>query len=374
MNRNAGSEGDARERPLRLHAAARRAESQSRRLAAVCDLRRNRHRLARRGRYTDAESGEHVRVRRNSASPHRRHLGTRRSRSRCRWHGVRRHGQQLLGLRRPAARLVAIRAGVREQTGRVSRCAARTRRSTTAQPPRWTSISAPAASRSCRRSPPRPLRPRALPWSAANRETSTCWTAVACRASLDRRPPCSTDSATDASLLAPEPQPHFGKRGPLNVFGPYSDTYGAMDLARGRSVPAIFRDRRTHAACLRDRQHEEGSGVDDERAAVARAAEGDDGAGTPGVAGGGAARTNAASSRIRARRSSRATARRDPVVWVLDHECAPLGIARRRRSAATGSPCARRHDAASRCGAASRDSSIRAANTTSRRSHAGRFS
>ena len=58
---------------------------------------------------------------------------------------------------------------------------------------------------------------------------------------LDRRPPCSTDSATDASLLAPEAQPHFGKRGPLNVFGPYSDTYGAMDLARGRSVPAIFR-------------------------------------------------------------------------------------------------------------------------------------
>jgi hypothetical protein len=59
---------------------------------------------------------------------------------------------------------------------------------------------------------------------------------------LDRRPACSTDSSTDASLLPPEPQPHLGKRGPLNVFGPYSDTYGAMDLARGRSVPAVFRD------------------------------------------------------------------------------------------------------------------------------------
>ena len=59
---------------------------------------------------------------------------------------------------------------------------------------------------------------------------------------LDRRPPCSTDPATDASLLAPETQAHLGKRGPLNVFGPYSDTYGAMDLARGRSVPALFRD------------------------------------------------------------------------------------------------------------------------------------
>ena len=59
---------------------------------------------------------------------------------------------------------------------------------------------------------------------------------------LDRRPPCSTDSSTDASLLAPEAQPHLGKRGPINVFGPYSETYGAMDMARGRSVPALFRD------------------------------------------------------------------------------------------------------------------------------------
>lgn len=59
---------------------------------------------------------------------------------------------------------------------------------------------------------------------------------------LERRPACSTDSSTDASLLGPKPQPHLGKRGPLNVFGPYSDTYGAMDMARSRSVPAIFRD------------------------------------------------------------------------------------------------------------------------------------
>jgi outer membrane protein assembly factor BamB len=59
---------------------------------------------------------------------------------------------------------------------------------------------------------------------------------------LDRRPACSTDSSTDASLLAPEAQPHLGKRGPINLFGPYSETYGAMDMARGRSVPALFRD------------------------------------------------------------------------------------------------------------------------------------
>ena len=58
---------------------------------------------------------------------------------------------------------------------------------------------------------------------------------------LERRPPCSDDSASDASLLAPETQPQFGRRGPLNVFGPYSESDAAMDLARARSVPATFR-------------------------------------------------------------------------------------------------------------------------------------
>ena len=60
---------------------------------------------------------------------------------------------------------------------------------------------------------------------------------------LDRRPPCSQDSASDASLLPPNPQPQFGARGPLNVFGPYSEHDAALDLARSRSVPATFRDR-----------------------------------------------------------------------------------------------------------------------------------
>lgn len=55
------------------------------------------------------------------------------------------------------------------------------------------------------------------------------------------RPPVSHDSSTDASLLSPAPQPQFGRRGPLNVFGPYSETKGAMDKARSRSVPAYFR-------------------------------------------------------------------------------------------------------------------------------------
>ncbi len=58
---------------------------------------------------------------------------------------------------------------------------------------------------------------------------------------LDRRQPCSSDSSGDASLLPPENQPQFGKRGPLNVFGPYSEKDAALDLARGRSVPAYFR-------------------------------------------------------------------------------------------------------------------------------------
>ncbi len=65
---------------------------------------------------------------------------------------------------------------------------------------------------------------------------------------LDRRAPCSSDASSDASLLAPEPQPQFAGRGTLNVFGPYSERDAALDLARGRSVPAYFRgpDRRSY--------------------------------------------------------------------------------------------------------------------------------
>jgi mono/diheme cytochrome c family protein len=56
------------------------------------------------------------------------------------------------------------------------------------------------------------------------------------------RQPVSQDSASDTSLLSPAIQPQFGRRGPLNVFGPYSETKGAMDKARSRSVPAYWRD------------------------------------------------------------------------------------------------------------------------------------
>ncbi|RDZ27271.1 hypothetical protein DX914_13575 [Lysobacter silvisoli] len=63
---------------------------------------------------------------------------------------------------------------------------------------------------------------------------------------LDRRPPCSQDAASDGSLLPPTAQPQFGTRGPLNVFGPYSEQDAALDLARSRSVPATFRDAQGH--------------------------------------------------------------------------------------------------------------------------------
>jgi type 1 glutamine amidotransferase/outer membrane protein assembly factor BamB len=58
---------------------------------------------------------------------------------------------------------------------------------------------------------------------------------------LDRRQPCSDDAAGDGSLLPPQAQPQFGRRGPLNVFGPYSEQDAAMDLARARSATAAFR-------------------------------------------------------------------------------------------------------------------------------------
>lgn len=58
---------------------------------------------------------------------------------------------------------------------------------------------------------------------------------------LDRRQPCNDDAASDGSLLPPQRQPQFAGRGPLSVFGPYSENDAALDLARARSVPAAFR-------------------------------------------------------------------------------------------------------------------------------------
>jgi hypothetical protein len=59
--------------------------------------------------------------------------------------------------------------------------------------------------------------------------------------SLVSRLPCSNDPGTDKSLVPPGAQAQFGGPGPLNVFGPYSELYGQVDYAKGRSTGAFFR-------------------------------------------------------------------------------------------------------------------------------------
>jgi hypothetical protein len=58
--------------------------------------------------------------------------------------------------------------------------------------------------------------------------------------SLTVRQACGTNSADDRSLMPPGPQPQFGSRGPLNVFGPYSEDFAMVDYAKGRSTGAFF--------------------------------------------------------------------------------------------------------------------------------------
>jgi hypothetical protein len=58
---------------------------------------------------------------------------------------------------------------------------------------------------------------------------------------LNVRQGCSTDSTTDLSLLPMTGQPQFGDIfGPLNIFGPYSETYTNTDWAKSRATPAYF--------------------------------------------------------------------------------------------------------------------------------------
>ncbi|MEM6289664.1 MAG: PQQ-binding-like beta-propeller repeat protein [Myxococcota bacterium] len=56
------------------------------------------------------------------------------------------------------------------------------------------------------------------------------------------RPPCRTQADTDDSLLPPGVQPQYGTRGPLSVFGPYSDVFGEIDHAKMRSRLAYYAD------------------------------------------------------------------------------------------------------------------------------------
>ena len=57
---------------------------------------------------------------------------------------------------------------------------------------------------------------------------------------LTVRQGCSTNAASDKSLLPPGNQPQFGTAGPLNVFGPYSESDGGGEHARSRSTPSYF--------------------------------------------------------------------------------------------------------------------------------------
>lgn len=57
-----------------------------------------------------------------------------------------------------------------------------------------------------------------------------------------KRHACAFDPDTDGSLLGPDPQPHLGMRGPINLFGPYSDYVSMLDQAKSRSTPAVFID------------------------------------------------------------------------------------------------------------------------------------
>jgi hypothetical protein len=67
---------------------------------------------------------------------------------------------------------------------------------------------------------------------------------------LDARPPCDVTSlpppASDMSLFGPDVRGYFQppSRGPLSVFGPFSDRPGdnALDRAKMRTAPAFFRD------------------------------------------------------------------------------------------------------------------------------------
>lgn len=56
-----------------------------------------------------------------------------------------------------------------------------------------------------------------------------------------KRQPCTIDPAEDGSLLAPEVQPEWKRRGPINLFKPFSDEIGAFDQAKSRTTSSYFR-------------------------------------------------------------------------------------------------------------------------------------
>lgn len=59
---------------------------------------------------------------------------------------------------------------------------------------------------------------------------------------VTKRPPCTLDPEEDGSLLSPEVQPEWKRRGPINLFKPFSDEIGAYDQAKSRTTASFFRD------------------------------------------------------------------------------------------------------------------------------------
>jgi hypothetical protein len=59
---------------------------------------------------------------------------------------------------------------------------------------------------------------------------------------VTKRPPCTLDPAEDTSLLAPEVQPEWKRRGPINLFKPFSDEIGAFDQAKSRTTASYYQD------------------------------------------------------------------------------------------------------------------------------------
>ncbi|MBO9580115.1 MAG: hypothetical protein J7498_04415 [Sphingobium sp.] len=57
-----------------------------------------------------------------------------------------------------------------------------------------------------------------------------------------KRHGCQLDPAEDLSLLAPEVQPEWKRRGPINLFKPFSDEFGAYDQAKSRTSASYYRD------------------------------------------------------------------------------------------------------------------------------------
>ena len=197
----------------------------------------------------------------------------------------------------------------RSRTDRkVSRCAGRIRRSITARPPRWISISAPAASHSL---------PPNLAVVGGKQGNIYLLDRRNLPGKLDRRPACSTDSATDALAARTRSSTSSRQARPAQCIRSLlrhvrRDGSGARPLG-ACDVPRCAGRDSSH----RDRQHQEGCSVDDQRCSVACTTEGD---ATGGRAAWLAVEQLEKTLALENPGSPIVTSNgsRDPVVWVLD--------------------------------------------------------